>query len=81
MTDPLDRYLRVLVDREKVEQREIDAVDARVSAEVDEAASKAEDSPAPDGRDALLGVLAEPSAVAPHWYRAAGEPESDAGHV
>jgi pyruvate dehydrogenase E1 component alpha subunit/2-oxoisovalerate dehydrogenase E1 component alpha subunit len=70
--DPLDRYTRVLLDREKVEQRELDAMDARVDAEVAEAAALAELSAAPEPADALRGVYADPPAVEAHWYRDAG---------
>ncbi len=68
--DPIDRYMRVLLDREKVEQPEIDAIDARALAEVDAATDAALGSPQPEGRDALTDVYANPSAVLPHWYRA-----------
>lgn len=67
--DPLERYVRVLLDREKVEQREIDATDERVHAEVDAAAALAEASSAPEPLDALGGVYADGPAVQPHWYR------------
>src|SRR5690606_32760917 len=67
--DPIDRYVRVLVDREKVAQADLDAIDARVSAEVDAATDVAEASPFPQPLDALQGVYAEPSAERPLWYR------------
>jgi len=67
--DPIDRYARVLVDREKVEPAELDAIDARALAEVDAATDAALASPPPLGPDALSGVFASPSLVAPHWYR------------
>jgi pyruvate dehydrogenase E1 component alpha subunit/2-oxoisovalerate dehydrogenase E1 component alpha subunit len=67
--DPIDRYVRVLVDREKVAQADIDGIDARVSAEVDAATDVAEASPFPQPLDALQGVYAEPNAVRPLWYR------------
>jgi pyruvate dehydrogenase E1 component alpha subunit/2-oxoisovalerate dehydrogenase E1 component alpha subunit len=67
--DPLDRYARVLLDREKVEPREVEAIDARVVAEVEEAAAQAEASPAPEPADALRGIYADPPAAVPHWYR------------
>jgi pyruvate dehydrogenase E1 component alpha subunit/2-oxoisovalerate dehydrogenase E1 component alpha subunit len=67
--DPIDRYARVLLDREKAEQSEIDAIDARVNGEVDAATDEALASPQPRGPDALTGVFANPSHVAPHWYR------------
>jgi TPP-dependent pyruvate/acetoin dehydrogenase alpha subunit len=67
--DPIDRYARVLLDREKVEQAEIDAIDARALAEVDAATDLALASPVPAGPDALSGVYSVPSRVEPHWYR------------
>jgi TPP-dependent pyruvate/acetoin dehydrogenase alpha subunit len=67
--DPLDRYVRVLLDRERVGQAAIDAVDARVIAEVDAATDEAERSPAPLPHDALVGVYADPPSEKPLWYR------------
>ncbi len=67
--DPLDRYVRVLLDREKVEQRALDAIDARVLAEVDAATDLALSSPGPQGPDALDGVYANPPRQPAHWYR------------
>ncbi|HEY2849539.1 MAG TPA: thiamine pyrophosphate-dependent dehydrogenase E1 component subunit alpha [Gemmatimonadaceae bacterium] len=67
--DPIDRFVRVLVDREKVEPPEIAAIDARVNAEVDKATDEALASPPPEGPSALGGVFASPSKVEPHWYR------------
>ena len=67
--DPLDRYVRVLLDREKVEQDALDAIDARVLAEVDAATDLALSSPAPLGPDALDGVYANPPRQPAHWYR------------
>lgn len=68
--DPLDRYIRVLIDREKTDPAEIEAIDARAFSEVDAAAAEALRSPKPAGPDALSGVYAGPSRLAPHWYRA-----------
>jgi TPP-dependent pyruvate/acetoin dehydrogenase alpha subunit len=67
--DPIDRYLRVLLDREKVDESAISAINARVHAEVDEAAEHASHSAAPSGADALRGVHADPPAAAALWYR------------
>jgi len=67
--DPLDRYVRVLIDRERVEQAAIDAIDARVIADVDSATDEAECSPAPLPHDALVGVYADPPSEKPLWYR------------
>lgn len=68
--DPIDRYVRVLLDREKVEQSELDAIDASVMAEVDAATDLALQSKQPVGTDALSDVFANPSRVQPHWYKA-----------
>lgn len=67
--DPIDRFVRVLLDREKVERAEIEAIDARTQAEVDAATDQALASPQPAGPDALSGLYATPSRVEPHWYR------------
>jgi pyruvate dehydrogenase E1 component alpha subunit/2-oxoisovalerate dehydrogenase E1 component alpha subunit len=69
--DPLDRYLRVLRDREKVEASELAAIDARVLAEIDAATDIAEASPFPEPLDALEGVYADPPRATMHWYRGA----------
>lgn len=67
--DPIDRYLAVLREREGTTDAELAAVDDRVRAEVDAATDLAEQSPMPEPRDALIGVYADPPAVAPLWYR------------
>ena len=67
--DPLDRYVRVLLDQEQVERGELERIEARVLREVDAATDDAERSAAPEPLDALTGVLADPPAVAPLWYR------------
>ena len=74
--DPLDRFRRVLLDRVKVGQSVIDAIDARVSKEVDEATDIAEASPFPEPHDALLGVYADPPAATPLWYREGADASS-----
>ena len=67
--DPIDRFARVLIDREKVAPADVAAIDARVAAEVDAATDLAEASPTPEALDALLGVYADPPAERPLWYR------------
>lgn len=90
--DPLDRYVRVLTGREKVDGAELEALDQRVRDEVDHATDLAEGSPTPEGPDALPGLFADPSAVPPLWFRrqdaataddepAAGWGTYDTGHV
>ncbi len=67
--DPLDRFVRVLLDREKVEPKELEAIDARIHAELDEAVALAEQSPDPPASGALSGLFAGAPPVRPHWYR------------
>jgi TPP-dependent pyruvate/acetoin dehydrogenase alpha subunit len=67
--DPLDRYLRVLLDREKVAQATLDEIDARVVTEVDAATDIAETSPFPEPLDAMIGVYADPPVEKPLWFR------------
>jgi TPP-dependent pyruvate/acetoin dehydrogenase alpha subunit len=67
--DPLDRYAKVLSGREGISAAELEQVDARVVAEIDQATDEAEASPAPEARDGLLGVYADPPAAPALWYR------------
>ncbi len=67
--DPIDRYLRVLLDREKVAQATLDEIDARVVREVDAATDEAEKSGFPEPLEALIGVYADPPAEKPLWFR------------
>jgi TPP-dependent pyruvate/acetoin dehydrogenase alpha subunit len=67
--DPLDRYIRRLTGEAEVNQNELDAIDARVSSEIDQATDVAETSPPPEPRDCLLGVYADPPAMPVLWYR------------
>jgi TPP-dependent pyruvate/acetoin dehydrogenase alpha subunit len=67
--DPIDRYRAQLTDELGFEPSEIDAVDERVRREVDDATEVAERSPMPEPLDALVGVYADPPAVAPLWFR------------
>jgi TPP-dependent pyruvate/acetoin dehydrogenase alpha subunit len=68
--DPVDRYVRVLLEELQVERSELDAIDARVTSEIDAATDLAEQSPAAEPTDALQGVYADPASVEPLWYRA-----------
>ena len=67
--DPIDRYVRVLLDREKVPQTTLDEIDARIHREVDAATDVAEASPLPEPLDALVGVYADPPSERPLWFR------------
>ena len=67
--DPLDRYMARLTSDEGVRQDELDAVDARVRREIDEATDIAERSPMPEPTDALAGIHADPPVTEPLWFR------------
>ena len=70
--DPIDRYTNRLVDDFKFAPAEIEAVDARIRDEVDQATDEAEKSAFPEALDALEGVYADPPREKPLWYREAG---------
>jgi TPP-dependent pyruvate/acetoin dehydrogenase alpha subunit len=67
--DPLDRYVQRLTGSEGVAPSELEALDARVLAEIDDATDVAERSPPPEPRDCLTGVYADPPAMPALWYR------------
>ncbi len=67
--DPLDRYIKVLLDDVGVKRAELEEIDARVQREIDEATDLAEQSPMPEPTDALNGVYAVPEQAEPLWYR------------
>jgi TPP-dependent pyruvate/acetoin dehydrogenase alpha subunit len=67
--DPIDRYMRVLIEEHGVTGEELEAVDARILDEIDRATDEAEASPMPEPSDALVGVYAEPPAEKPLWFR------------
>ena len=66
--DPIDRYVKALLG-EGFDRAALDAIDARVKEEIDRATDEAEASPMPDPTDALMGVYADPPAMAPLWFR------------
>jgi TPP-dependent pyruvate/acetoin dehydrogenase alpha subunit len=68
--DPLDRFLQRLTGTEGVAASELEAIDTRVQAEIDDATDIAEKSPAPEPRDSLVGVYADPPEAPALWYRA-----------
>jgi pyruvate dehydrogenase E1 component alpha subunit/2-oxoisovalerate dehydrogenase E1 component alpha subunit len=67
--DPLDRYSRVLVERDGVSATELGAIDARVQTEIDVATDDATAAPMPEGQDALAGVYADPAVADSLWFR------------
>ena len=67
--DPVERYVRVLLEREGASEDELAEIDARVAREIDEATDEAERSPMPEPTDALGGIYADPPAEQPLWFR------------
>jgi TPP-dependent pyruvate/acetoin dehydrogenase alpha subunit len=66
--DPVDRYVKRLLG-EGFNQSELASLDARVKEEIDRATDEAEASPMPDPTDSLVGIYADPPALAPLWFR------------
>ena len=66
--DPIDRYVKRLLG-DGFKQEALEATDARVKDEIDRATDEAEASPMPDPTDALVGIYADPPALAPLWFR------------
>ncbi|MBA3498026.1 MAG: thiamine pyrophosphate-dependent dehydrogenase E1 component subunit alpha [Gemmatimonadales bacterium] len=67
--DPLDRYVQRLTGSDGIATAELQAIDTRVLAEIDEATDIAERSAPPEPRDCLTGVYADPPAAPALWYR------------
>ncbi len=67
--DPVDRYVKRLLQSEWVEERELQAIDEQAKAEIDQATDACVDEPLPPGDSALEGVYAHPPVLTPHWYR------------
>ena len=67
--DPVDRYVKRLLQSEWVEERELQAIDEQTKAEIDQATDACVDEPLPPGDSALEGVYAHPPVLTPHWYR------------
>lgn len=67
--DPLDRYHRELTGKRGIPAEELARIDARVTGEIDRATDEAETSAAPEPRDSLQGVYADPPRAPALWYR------------
>jgi len=67
--DPVDRYVKQLVQGGWAEERELKAIDDGVKIEIDQATDSCIDEPLPAGETALGGVYADPAAAPGHWYR------------
>ncbi|MDQ3243456.1 MAG: thiamine pyrophosphate-dependent dehydrogenase E1 component subunit alpha [Gemmatimonadota bacterium] len=67
--DPIDRYIKVLTATDGVDARELAAIDARITEEIDRATDEADASPMPEPTDALVGIYADPPVEQPLWFR------------
>ena len=67
--DPIDRYVRRLLEAAWAEPSELLAIDARVAAELDRAVAACEPEPLPEPATTLTGVCASPPAAELEWYR------------
>src|SRR5262245_20355245 len=72
--DPVDRYVKRLTTSFGFAPDELAAIDTRVRSEVDAATEEAERSPAPEPRDALVGVYADPPVIDELWFRRGSGP-------
>ena len=67
--DPVDRYVKQLAQNGWAESRELQEIDERVKAEIDEATDACVDEPLPPPESALGGVYREPAAADRLWFR------------
>jgi len=67
--DPIDRYVRRLTEARWAAAAELEAIDARVTSELDAALAICENEPMPDPLSALDQVLADPPRAELAWYR------------
>jgi TPP-dependent pyruvate/acetoin dehydrogenase alpha subunit len=67
--DPIDRYVKQLIAAGWAEPAELEALDARIAAELDAAVAACENEPLPEPASALTGVLANPASAELEWYR------------
>jgi len=67
--DPIDRYVKQLLDHDWADARELRDIDARVAAEIDAATDACANDPLPVPESALPAVYVHPAAAPLHWYR------------
>jgi TPP-dependent pyruvate/acetoin dehydrogenase alpha subunit len=69
--DPVDRYVKQLVENGWAEEPELAEIDQAVKDEIDQATDACVNEPLPPGDSALSGVYADPPAAQRLWYREA----------
>ncbi len=67
--DPIDRYVRRLLDEGWAEASELEAVDERVNVELAQAVEECENDPLPEGSGSLPNVYADPAQTELLWFR------------
>ena len=67
--DPVDRYVKQLLDNGWAEEQDLTDIDGDVRDEVDQATDSCVNEPLPEGDTALGSVFAEPAAAERLWYR------------
>jgi len=67
--DPLDRYVRRLTAAGSAAAAELEGIDARIQAELDQAVAACEPESFPRPETALDGVYADPPRAPAEWYR------------
>jgi len=67
--DPVDRYVKQLLENGWVEESDLAEIDGAVKDEVDQATDACVNEPLPSGETSLTGVYADPVATPRLWYR------------
>jgi len=67
--DPVDRYVKQLLDNDWVEEQDLTDIDGDVRDEVDQATDACVNDPLPEGDTALGAVFAQPASAERLWYR------------
>ena len=67
--DPIDRYVRQLTENGWASRSELEAIDARILNELDQAVALCETEPMPSASTALSAVYASPASAEVEWYR------------
>ena len=67
--DPIDRYVKQLLQHDWVGERDLSDVDEHVRLEIDEATDGCVEEPLPQGETALPGVYVNPPAADRLWFR------------
>jgi len=67
--DPIDRFVKQLLQHDWADERDLTDIDGRVRAEIDQATDACVDDPLPPPESALPGVYASPAAAARLWFR------------